>query len=148
MTSGGARAHSGPAKDPNSLRSGALSWLTLPAAGFDGDIPDFPLPTPLDRELELWGLLWRTPQAYAWAASQMTLQVAVYTRRFVESEKSDSPTNLATLVRQLSDDLGLTFAGMSRNLWRMGAVVEAVPAPVAVGEPVVDMTSARNRLRK
>jgi hypothetical protein len=149
MTSGGSRARSGPPPDPNSIRSGARTWLTLPAEGFDGDVPEFPLPDENARELELWESLWRTPQAFAWDANQMTLQVAFYVRRFAEAEKPEASANLSTLVRQLSEDLGLNFAGLARNLWRIAPKADGPNAePDATPGAPVDLTSARHRLRR
>ena len=97
MPRGGARNRSGPAADPESGRSErrGYSLTALPAEGYSGPVPDFPLPRRViwneywtgsgrdrervreldegatesvaDRELELWAWLWRTPQACAWS---------------------------------------------------------------------------------
>ncbi len=97
MTSGGARTRSGPPPDPNSARSDlrGIKMTALPASGFAGEAPDFPLPKRViwaewfegvgrdrekrrelddgatdstnERELALWAWLWTTPQACAWA---------------------------------------------------------------------------------
>lgn len=96
MTSGG-HARSGPPKDPNSARSDSLGvkFSALPAEGFTGTPPKFPLPkrtiwneyvvgdgkdrtkvrehddgateSTWERELSLWAWAWSTPQACAWA---------------------------------------------------------------------------------
>ena len=96
MPSGG-HARSGPPKDPNSARSDALGvkFTALPAEGYAGPVPDYPLPKRIlwnewfegsgkdrekhrevdegateatwERELELWAWAWTTPQACAWA---------------------------------------------------------------------------------
>lgn len=93
----GGHARSGPPKDPNSARSEMLgvTFTALPASGYNGPVPDFPLPKRLiwnewfegsgrdrekhrekdqgaidstwERELELWEWVWSTPQACAWA---------------------------------------------------------------------------------
>lgn len=93
----GGHARSGPPPDPKSARSEqrGLSFTALPASGYDGKAPTFPLPKRLiinewsegsgrdrekhretddgatestwERELELWAWLWTTPQACAWA---------------------------------------------------------------------------------
>lgn len=97
MASGGARNRSGPPADPSSATSDrrGFSLTALPAEGYTGPIPDFPLlkrniyytyfegdgkdrrqvreldegPTEQvwERELALWAWLWRTPQACAWS---------------------------------------------------------------------------------
>lgn len=134
MTSGGSRSRSGPAPDPNSLRSAARDWVTLPAEGYQGDIPEWPLDGQTAREAEVWAAHWRKPQAVRWIADQMEWQVAFYVRRFCEAEPTGSAANLSTLVKQLGEDLGLTKAGMDRNRWRVAertpAAVEAKPANV------------------
>ena len=96
MPSGG-HARSGPPKDPNSARSDALGvkFTALPAEGFGGEVPEFPLPKRIvwdeyyegdgkdrrkvreldegatestqQRELALWAWAWSTPQACAWS---------------------------------------------------------------------------------
>jgi hypothetical protein len=93
----GGHARSGPPPDPNSARSDqrGLKVTALPASGYDGEAPAFPLPKRVlwneyfegsgrertkvrerdtgatestwQRELELWEWLWSTPQACAWA---------------------------------------------------------------------------------
>ena len=97
MPRGGARNRSGPQADPSSGRSDrrGLSFTALPAHGFDGPVPECPLPPGIvwptywegsgkdrvqvreddtectaqvaEREAELWSWAWRTPQAWAWA---------------------------------------------------------------------------------
>src|SRR5881394_2153324 len=93
MPKGGARNRSGPRADPTSGRSDrrGYSLTALPAQGYDGPVPEFPLPRRSvyywsvedkqrvrcfdveatahvrERELELWEWAWRTPQACAWS---------------------------------------------------------------------------------
>lgn len=97
MSRGGARNRSGPAANPESARSDARGYklTALPAEGYDGPVPDFPLRKRLiwnewfegsgrdrerhreiddgatedvwERELDLWEWLWHTPQACAWS---------------------------------------------------------------------------------
>ena len=85
MVRGGARVRSGPMPDPESGRSEHRGYRlsSLPNGGYQGDVPQFPLSTFRQyknvknrkvydasasarwrkRELEIWGSLWRTPQA-------------------------------------------------------------------------------------
>ena len=51
MPRGGARNRSGPQANPQSLRSGqrGLVLSSLPNEGYDGDVPEFPLPMSSDR---------------------------------------------------------------------------------------------------
>ena len=120
MARGGARNRSGPAPDPNSGRSErrGFTLTALPSEGYSGEVPVFPLPSPNDRELDVWESLWRTPQACAWSMqSWRWLNVADLVRLQVRGEAHDAPVNIATVVRQLRADLGLTPAGLKENGW-------------------------------
>ena len=120
MSRGGQRNRSGPAPDPNSGRSERRGFklTALPSEGFRGDVPDFPLPDVTDREADVWDALWRTPQACAWSMqSWRWLNGADLVRLQVRGEAHDAPVNIATVVRQLRADLGLTPAGLKENGW-------------------------------
>src|SRR5699024_20760 len=110
MTRGGARNRSGPKKEEGTGRSDrvGISLTALPAHGFDGPVTDFPLPRRdvfrrewneaskqvqvfdgaetnrvQERELELWGWLWSTPQACAWSMPSVSWRlhtIALYAR--------------------------------------------------------------------
>lgn len=126
MASGGARARSGPAPDPDSYRSQSRDWIDLPAGGFAGEIPEFPLADALVLEVELWAELWRKPQASAWAALGLKYQVAAYVRAFLESVQAEASAGLKTAVLRMETELGLSIAGMKQNLWRIST--DAAPA--------------------
>jgi hypothetical protein len=124
MARGGARNRSGPPADPNSGRSERRGFklTALPSEGYQGDVPDFPLPGPTDRELEVWASLWRTPQACAWSLEAWRwMNIADLVRLQVRGEAHDAPVNIATVVRQLRADLGLTPAGLKENGWAIAA---------------------------
>jgi hypothetical protein len=133
-------------------------WIELPAAGYAGTVPDFPLPAvPLyetyfadgqkvreldeaasvefrDLETDLWADLWRKPQAAAWDSLGLKFQVAAYTRAFLESVKADAVAGLKTTVLRMETELGLSIAGMRQNGWRIAdgtAVAPAVNAAAA-----------------
>lgn len=115
MASGGARARSGPAPDPNALRRDRkddASWLTLPANGRGEKAPAFPLLEPDARELQLWDTFWAKPQAILWERNGQTFEVALHVRTFFEAERPDAPSALRTLVRQQADALLLTIPAM------------------------------------
>lgn len=142
MPKGGARTRSGPPPDPNALsreRDGD-SWTELPAAGRQGKAPGLPLPKPSARERTLWKRLWSMPQAIMWEVQSQQLEVALYVRRLAEAEQPESPANLSTLVRQMSDSLGLTTPGMLRNRWRI--VADAAEKQ----QPSRQSSSSRDRL--
>lgn len=157
MTSGGSRARSGPAPDPNSYRSMDREWIDLPAGGFTGVVPEFPLPRAIqfesffengkkvtekddeatadvwDAEQELWAELWRKPQAAAWDSLGLKFQVAAYVRAFLESVKADAVSGLKTAVLRMETELGLSIAGMRSNGWRIADGPVAAPAARAEG---------------
>lgn len=124
MVSGGARARSGPAPDPNALRRerDQGEWTTLPEVR-PRDVPEWPLPTSTARERRLWDRLWSDGRAVEWERQHLELAVANYVRAQHDSEKRGAPTNSRTLAKQLAEDLGLTAGGMLRNKWTFGEVV-------------------------
>ena len=87
---GGARAHSGPAPDPNALRRDrdGESWVTLPAEGRSGAAPKWPLAGKSKREAELWAQEWKRPQAVIWEANGQEIEVALYVRSLIAAESS------------------------------------------------------------
>jgi hypothetical protein len=147
MPKGGARTRSGPAPDPNALRRDRKSdgeWLLLPAEGRAGDPPTWPLLGQSEREAEVWESRWRKPQAVAWERFGLVDSVALYVRRWCESEEPGSPTNLGTLIRQYEDDLGISLPGMLRLRWRI--VDDETAARRETRQPV-KRSSSRDRLK-
>lgn len=138
----GGHAHSGPPPDPNSLTSSSGKggeWITLPIEGRTTQAPTWPLPGATKREATVWADLWAKPQALEWERLGQEHYVAIFVRRLVEAEERGSAVNISTLVRQMSDELGLTTGGMARNRWKI-----ARPEDKASKGPV--RPSARNRL--
>ena len=143
MASGGARARSGPAKDPNSGRSDRLgiSFTALDPAGYDGEIPDFPL-SPVavffftkdgdrvdddvaaeqrnEREAVLWEWAWRTPQAIAWALEPWRLlSIANWVRLQAICETDGAKAADKTALLRLATQIGLSPEGLAANGWRI-----------------------------
>lgn len=147
MPKGGARVNSGPAPDPNALRRSrdVGDWTTLPAEGREGESPEWPLNGRCARELDLWDLLWKKPQALMWERYGQEYEVALYVRRFAESEIPGSAVNLSTLVRQMADSLGLSTPGMRNNRWRISG--DEVAARRAESEAPAPRKSSRDRLK-
>jgi hypothetical protein len=85
--------------------------------------------------MELWGLHWRKPQALMWETQGQELEVALFVRRFAEAERPNTPTNLSTLVRQMSDSLGLTTPGLRAHRWTIGTPEQQSDRPRAGGAP-------------
>lgn len=119
MVSGGARARSGPAPDPDSYRSLKRDWVDLPAV-WSGEVPEWPLPSSASAvELEFWESMWRKPQAKMWAAFGVEMQVAAYVRVFLESVEPGATSALKTTARQLDNELGISIAPMLALGWRI-----------------------------
>jgi hypothetical protein len=147
MPSGG-HANSGPAPDPNSLNSAkrGLTFTALPAEGFDGEAPAYPLPKikvydvyyedkvrqkdfdsetteeRYARELELWEWAWRTPQAKAWSKEPWRWHsVALWVRTSAICESGDATAADKNSLHRFADQIGLTPAGMAFNGWKIAA---------------------------
>lgn len=122
MTSGGARARSGPPADPNALRRDRKDdkdWVSLPAEGFAGEVPEFPLADASLTETSLWGVLWRKPQGVMWARLGLEFQVAAYVRAFIESVEAGASAGLKTAVLRMEAELGLSTVGMGQLRWKI-----------------------------
>jgi hypothetical protein len=146
MSSGGARLRSGPPADPNALRRDRPSdgeWLVLPVEGRRGPLPEFPLPSATNRELDVWAGLWRKPQAVLWERNGQDLEVALHVRTFVEAEQPEAGAALRNLVRQQLSELLLSIPAMNAARIRFGDAQEGDQAEVVV----LARPSARERLR-
>ena len=129
MPSGGARSNSGPPPDPTSAKSEkrGTQLVTLPAGGFTGKIPSFPLPEKTKREATMWRWLWRTPQAAQWSKESWRLMfVGNYCRMLVRMEAGDSSGTVAQNALKLAEQLGMTPHGLRLNGWVLGVDETAV----------------------
>lgn len=121
MTSGGARARSGPPADPNALRRDRKDdkdWTTLPMEPVS-QVPDFPLSDASPFELSLWADLWGKPQAHMWVALGLKFQVAFYVRNFVKASAPDAVAAWVAGVLRQEAELGLSTVGMGQLRWRI-----------------------------
>lgn len=124
MTRGGARNRSGPQKDENSARSDRAGYklTALPAEGYAGPVPAWPLSRALKRELDVWRWLWSTPQACAWALESEAWRVrtvAMYARTSVRCEDRDVPASVLAQLHRLGDQIGMTTAGLAEMGWKV-----------------------------
>lgn len=138
MPSGGARNRSGPPAQEGSGRSErrGFTLTTLPAEGYKGEIPEFPLPEPSDRELEVWQQAWRTPQACAWSLPSEAWRVetvAMWTRVKVRCEDPRVPANVLGQLHRFADQIGMTTAGLAEMGWKVA--VDEVAAQAAARTP-------------
>jgi hypothetical protein len=168
----GTNTNSGPPPDPNSLKSAqrGLIFTALPAKGYDGEIPAFPLPKinvydvyfedkqrvkEFDadatearhaRELELWEWAWRTPQAAAWAAEPWRQHpVALWVRTAVVCEGSDATAADKNSLHRFADQIGLTPAGLAFNGWKVAA--DQLAEKRAERAPAAKEPTARDRMK-
>lgn len=160
MSRGGARAGSGPAPDPMSLRTAhrrargevvAPGWIVLPVTGRPGDPPEWPLTAATERELVHWARLWAKPQATQWERLGVDLDVALYVRRLVAVEQPDASAAAGSLLIRMEEALGLSIPGLQARKWQLGAP-DGPPATVttiygAVTAPG-DQFSARDRMAR
>lgn len=140
----GGHTRSGPAPDPSAQvrERDEGEWVVLPREGRKGKAPRWPLDggmTP--REKSLWKRMWQKPQAVMWERLSLIEEVATYVRRFTEAEQRGAPVAVGTLVRQMSDSLGLTTPGLRMNRWKIEAQLERE------AEVVSTAPSMRDRLK-
>lgn len=150
MSSGGSRNRSGPPPDPNSGRSDkrGIVLTALPPTGYDGAVPDLTrfLLEATGRHEAIWAQLWTTPQACAWSLEPWRWPiVADLVKWLVRSDDPDSPVGIATAVRQLRDDLGLSKAGLTANGWKIAEPAKPEEKPA---EASSNVTSIKDRLNR
>jgi hypothetical protein len=148
VTSGGARARSGPPPERNAIRNGraGADWIRLPAAGRKGAPPAWPLTRGVKRELAIWDAEWKRPQAIMWEANGQELEVALYVRTLREAEHPKAAASIRTLLVRMQEHLGLSQPGLARNHWIIDSgAAEPTAAP---DDPRPTATSdARDRMR-
>jgi len=147
MARGGARNRSGPPASEKSERSDRRGFklTALPAQGYDGPVPDFPLPGATDREVEVWEQAWRTPQACAWSMPSEAWRsstVALWVRTKVRCEAPDAGASLLGQLHRFADQIGMTTAGLAEMGWKVAVDEvadrreESAPAAPAAPAPV------------
>lgn len=141
----GGHARSGPMPDPNSQRSlkRGLQVTVLPAAGHDGDAPDWPLNGQLEREAEVWTTLWKSPQATQWIDQPWRwLTIGMYVRTFVRCEMPMAKTADVNALPRLADEIGLSQPGLKMNGWTIGT-----PEVAEKPRTTAPASNARDRLK-
>lgn len=121
-------------------RNPRVGPLKLPANGYQGPIPAWPLSdeaTP--AESVAWTELWRTPHAHAWSKLGWVRTVARYCRVMIEAERPSAMAGDMAEARQLEDRLGLTPRAMRSMLWEI--------APDEVEEQRQASSGGRNRVK-
>jgi hypothetical protein len=144
-----------------------LTFTALPAEGYDGEVPPYPLPRVSvfdvwfsggerhkvldleatddrhERELELWAQAWRTPQAAMWACEGWRWHtVALWVRTSALCESGGATAADKNSLHRFADQVGLTPAGLKENGWKI-CVAETMPTRV----PPPSRTTARDRIK-
>lgn len=146
MARGGARNRSGPLPVEGSRTSERKGYVltALPLAGFDGEAPEFPLPSPTAREIAVWSQAWATPQACAWSLEPWRWNaVAMWCRWSVRMEAADASAALGNMVVRFADQIGMTPAGLRENGWKI-----AEPAAAEAAPETSNVTSIKDRLNR
>lgn len=147
MASGGARNRSGPPPNPNSGRSETLGrvFRELPAEGYHEPPPEFPLPWPGDRELDVWDEIWTSPQALAWSETPWRWRsIGLWVRFSVRTEHTKCPASLLGEVHRYADQIGLTPAGMKENGWIITKTEKAPEVHLAPARDFMARLSGNN----
>lgn len=145
MTSGGARARSGPPPDPDALRRDrdASTWQRFPGTR-EAPAPAWPLTRPTKRELAIWEREWQRGEANAWEAYDMAVEVAMYVRNLRETELPGASASARNLLLRQMDSLGLTMGGRAKNRWIIAAPGR-VASEVEGDDPEAPATAPRRR---
>lgn len=176
MARGGARNRSGPQKDETSLKSAltGYSLTALPAEGYGGPVPDFPLRPRVvyrwevedkrryqvrdddeteavaDREVEMWEWLWATPQACAWSMPSESWRlhtIAMYVRTFVLCEGDGSTAADKGSLHRFADQIGMTTAGLAEMGWKVAVNKIAEKRQERADQVPPARSSARDRMK-
>lgn len=151
MTSGGARNRN-RRPDESSGRSDRRGYVltALPAEGYTGDVPDWPLSDQSARESEVWLAAWRSPQACAWSMPSEAWRlrtVAMWVRLTVRCEDPEAPASLLAQLHRFADQIGMTTAGLSEMGWKVA--VDEVAERRGASEAVAPSKpkSSRDRMK-
>lgn len=137
-------AQTQPPKLNPARRNPRVGVVTLPAGGYHGVVPSWPLPgRQLKAEKATWADLWSSPQAHAWAQmGPATIRmVARYTRLLLNAEAMNK--DALAEARQVEDRLGISPKAMRMLLWVIGPD-DAEPEVEAKSATV---TGIRSRIR-
>lgn len=130
--------------DPTALRRdrpGDRAFTQLTARPDDAVTPDWPLTDPTPRELELWEIEWRRPQANEWEKNDEVQAVALFVRLLARAEAHDAPVTVHKYVREYRAELGISANGAAHRRWLM-------PTAAAAVRPAASVTSIRPGARR
>lgn len=116
----------------------------LPADGYQGPIPSWPLEEQSEYEAVKWDWVWRTPAAAEWIRMDIAPVVARYIRIAAQAEQfgskvSMAESNVKSEARQLEKVLGLNPDALRLLQWE----VERDQPTIASVEPIGRRTRPR-----
>ena len=126
------------------------SLTELPAEGYRGDVPEWPLPLPSDRELVVWERAWRSPQACAWSMPSERWRiptVALWVRLTVRCEAADANASLLAQLHRFADQIGMTTAGLAEMGWKVAVDELSERTAEKATSPAVTRPSSRDRMK-
>jgi hypothetical protein len=88
----------------------------LPAGGYTGPIPQWPLDeNPVtEAEVKRWRELWRTPQAEAWAGCSFETGLAVMVQLEIRCQRPRASGQHFAELRHARSEFGLTLDSMAK----------------------------------
>jgi hypothetical protein len=89
---------------------------TLPAAGYAGPVPAWPLREcpQTDAERERWAELWRCPQAAAWAGLALEYGLAAMVQLEQRCQRPRTSAQHLGELRHMRAEFGLSLDGMAK----------------------------------
>lgn len=150
MTSGGARNRNRqPNEDSGRSDRRGYSLTALPAEGYTGPVPEFPLLDASAREIDVWSAAWSTPQACAWSMPSESWRirtVAMWVRLAVRCEDPEAGAALYAQLHRFADQVGMTTAGLAEMGWKV-AVDETATKRAEKSTTKPASKSSRNRMQ-
>lgn len=140
-----------PKSDDERLRRNAptFQWVTLPAAGYDGPIPQLPSTRPALQAASktMWRTWWRSPMATQWLESDVPTLLRLL--RMIDSEARGTLGNSADRaeIRQLLDRFGLTPRGRQQLRWVIAGDDGVQESGPRVTESQDELAARREALR-
>jgi hypothetical protein len=125
-----------------------VTLTALPSEGYAGEVPELTdyLPAADSRQRDIWAKLWTTPQACAWSLEPWRWPIIADLAKYLaRADAPEAPIGIATAVRQLRDDLGLSAAGLIANGWAIARDQTAEKREQKKAAP--KQSSARDRMK-
>jgi hypothetical protein len=99
--------------------AGKDDFVTLPSEGRTDPPPEWPIADVTGNELDMWGKLWKKPQALMWEIQGLDYAVALYVRTYFEAVEPKAVSGLKTAVLRMEGELGISLPGMKSLGWQI-----------------------------